>query len=270
MLDPGHGGNSSGAMGANPNYPEKRINLDLSLKIKAILESLGAKVIMTRSNDAYLTLDERVELCEKYKPNIFISVHHNWAAAVSAKGTSTFYFEPFSMDMCNSIYKQLSSVYKNSIYPNDSGSSYLRGCNYYPFAVTRHWYCPSVLLEYGFMSNSKEFQIIIDPSVQDSFAKATVRGIIDYIKNYGTIGKNTVDTTPTPKPNPDDDTSSNMAGVETDEGYYDEDGNFIYWDLPSKPETSPENESENTSSETSSQTESQPENNGQTVGGSGS
>lgn len=226
MIDAGHGGNSSGAVGPNPNYPEKRINLELSLKIADVLEGLGARVILTRSDDTYLTLQQRVDLVAKYKPNFFISVHHNWANAVSAKGVSTFYYTPFSQDFSGAIYDNLISAYESNIH---TGSGYKRGNMYGPYYVTRYWYCPSTLLEYGFVSNSAELQKLIDPSVQSAYARATVRGIIDYIKQYGTISGTPI----TPEPETDPTTSSGTSSIiETEEGFYDENGNFTYWEKP--------------------------------------
>lgn len=251
MLDPGHGGKSSGAVGANPNYPEKRVNLDLALRIKAELEKVGAKVIMTRATDVYLTLAERVALCEKYKPDLFLSVHHNAASNVNAKGVSTFYFNAFSKNISNNIYQAIGNVYKNStnsLYTKDTKQSYLRGCMYYPMAVTRHWFCPSTLLEYGFMSNSAELQIIIDPATQAKFAQATVNGIINYIKQYGTIGANNnpgggENTSSSPDSSDPDIYGNGWDGsgyYETDEGFYTEDGQFSFWGPEGRPSSSAE------------------------------
>lgn len=189
LLDPGHGGSSPGAVGANPNYPEKRINLELSGKIADILEGLGARVIMMRTSDVYISIENRTIQCGKLRPDIYISVHHNWGASVNAIGTDAFYFMPFSKDLANSIYKRMISYYDSNMYPGANSNAYKRGCNYYPFYVTRHWYCPSTLVEYGFMSNSAELQKMIDPNTQDGFARATVRGIIDYFVNHGIVAQ---------------------------------------------------------------------------------
>ncbi len=258
MLDPGHGGHSTGAVGANPNYPEKRLNLELSLKIKSMLESYGATVLMTRSSDVYLTLDERVALCEKYRPDLFISVHHNYAASVSAHGTDSFYFMPFSKGIANSIYERLISFYGSTMYPGSSSTAYQRGCNYFPFAVTRHWYCPSTLVEYGFMSNSAELQKLIDSNNQTGLARATVNGILDYFKSFGVIGSTVVSDGGSTGDGDSQATSSvsPLAGVETEEGYYDSEGVFHYW----APGESPFESSATTSvttSETTSETASE-------------
>lgn len=231
MLDPGHGGNSLGAVGANPNYPEKRINLDLALKTAQILEDLGATVVMTRNSDVYLTLDERVELCRQYKPDIFISMHHNWADAVNVHGTDSFYFMPFSKSIAGTIYNRVAAYYESSLYPGSSPSTYLRGVQYYPFAVTRHWYCPSTLVEYGFMSNSHELQKLIDPDIQWNFARATVRGIIDYVVRYGTVtyaGETAGQYDPGNTPETSSSVSSSFPYDYDENGYWC-DGSYIFW-----------------------------------------
>lgn len=79
MIDAGHGGNDSGAIcaynpGSSKKY-EKQINLLLAKKIKAKLEARGATVIMTRSDDKYVSLDNRAAMGRKKNPDMFIAVH---------------------------------------------------------------------------------------------------------------------------------------------------------------------------------------------------
>lgn len=185
MIDPGHG-DTPGAVGANPNYPEKRINLDLSQKIRDILTGLGAEVVMTRDADARVYLHERVEKFESSGAQLFISVHHNSSANVGAYGTESYYYMPFSKVLANNINKELVSYYGIGMYPGGS-TAYARGVKYKPFAVTRTWAAPSILAEYAFMSNSIELEKAINPSTQNGFAKATVRGIINYLVATGSV-----------------------------------------------------------------------------------
>ena len=79
LLDAGHGGGDNGTLGAMGGYgpTEKDVNLDLTLRVKAALENMGATVVTVRENDTYYTLNERVELIRETKPDLSISIHGN-------------------------------------------------------------------------------------------------------------------------------------------------------------------------------------------------
>lgn len=186
MIDPGHG-DTPGAVGANPNYPEKRLNLEVSMKIRDILMGLGAEVIMTRETDQFMLLSERVEMLEETGAQLFVSVHFNSSSNVNAYGTESYYYMPFSKQLASMINNGLVSFYSTGMYPYSSSSAYARGVKYKPFAVTRTWSAPSVLIEYAFMSNSAELEKSINPSTQNGYARATVKGIINYLINTGSV-----------------------------------------------------------------------------------
>lgn len=190
MLDPGHGGNDSGAICAyNPDSSkkyEKQINLLLAQKIKAKLEEKGAKVIMTRSNDTYYSLDYRVNEARTKNPDMFIAVHCDSSESATPMGTSAYYYQAYSFPLASAIHNSLVSTYKKSIYAGSSSTvlnKIDRGTNMYPFKVTRIEECPAVLIEYGFVSNINECKLLWSNSVQDKLAQATVEGIENYISS---------------------------------------------------------------------------------------
>lgn len=188
MIDAGHGGNDSGAICAyNPNSSkkyEKQINLLLAQKIKAKLEARGATVIMTRSNDTYVSLDARANMGRTKNPDMFIAVHCDSSESASPMGTTAYYYQAYSFPLASAVHKRIVSAYKSSIY-SGAGSATLnkidRGTNMYPFRVTRIEECPAVLIEYGFVSNIRECKLLWSDSVQERLAQATVDGIADYI-----------------------------------------------------------------------------------------
>lgn len=182
-LDPGHGGVDSGAAGFNPNYHEKVLNLSLAKKIRDKLESLGAEVFMTRSTDVKVSESPFVQPRRDFKPDLFISVHHDSATSSSAYGFSVFYYYPFSRGAGLPINSRLAEFYKQYMYPGSSSTKYNRGTKYYPFYVTRVPDCPALLIEYGFMSNREEYEKLILDSTQEGLANATVLGIIDYFES---------------------------------------------------------------------------------------
>lgn len=169
MLDAGHGGSDPGAVGSSQKYTEAVLNIILVNKIKRELENIGATVIMTRTTDKNVSLDERAKQCYAVKPDVFISVHRNSSTSSSAAGYEDYYFYPFSYGLANAIYGRASGNFGNR-----------RGVKYYPFRVTRMSCCPSVLTENGYISNSKEMEKIKSDRHNEALAKSTVRGIVDY------------------------------------------------------------------------------------------
>ena len=190
MIDAGHGGNDSGAICAyNPDSSrkyEKQINLLIAQKIKSKLEAQGATVIMTRTGDSYLSLDERVSLTRSKNPDMFISVHCDSSESATPMGTSAYYYQAYSFPLASAVHKRIVSAYKSDMYYGASSSVQSkidRGTNMYPFRVTRVEECPAILVEYGFVSNINECKLLWTSSVQDKLAQATVDGIKDYISS---------------------------------------------------------------------------------------
>lgn len=89
VIDPGHGGFSSGATAVD-GTPEKILNLQISDKLKAKLQQQGYTVVMTRDDDSYVSLEDRVKTANDLKADLFISIHNN-AAGSTVSGTETCY-----------------------------------------------------------------------------------------------------------------------------------------------------------------------------------
>ena len=185
MLDAGHGGYDGGASCAvSPSaWNEQKINLSIASKIKALLENEGARVIMTRSEGGFLSLTGRTDLARRYKPDIFISIHCDASSSASAYGTSAFYYRAFSQPLASSIHNAIVSCWKNNIYAGMNRTGSDRGSLFAAYRVTRIEECPSVLIEYGFVTNPVECQALENGTNRDLLAKATVTGIKNYI-NY--------------------------------------------------------------------------------------
>ena len=183
MLDPGHGGlYMTGTALTDNSITESSITLSVALKTKAILESYGAEVIMTRSTDVAYTLYERAEMNLVKKPDVFVSIHCDGTSSEFTSGTHTFYYTPFSQPLAASIHNALVVNYRNYIYTPDSPNyaNIDRKIKYYPFYVTRFYNCPSVLVETGFMSNVTEGRLLTDTNVQSWIADGIVKGLANY------------------------------------------------------------------------------------------
>lgn len=159
VLDPGHGGIDSGALGvAGLDGPtEKTLNLANALILKQRLEQLGATVALTRSGDEYLTLFERLEKAEDIHPDFLISLHHNSVPETSdgskAAGVEVYYHYPVSKSLSDGVLTQVSQ---------QTGRT-ARGSNQSYYIVTKTPYVPSILIELGFLPNAAEYERLTDP-----------------------------------------------------------------------------------------------------------
>ena len=153
MLDAGHGGSDDGAMGsAGKAAPvEKDLNLAAATAAKYRLEQLGATVLMTRTDDSFPTLGDRVTAMNTLHPDLFIAVHHNSLELVSdinnAWGTEAYWFYDEGELLANTLVDEVCAA---------TGRN-RRSVNYGYYYVTRSNICPAVLLELGFMTNPSEY-----------------------------------------------------------------------------------------------------------------
>lgn len=154
MLDAGHGGTDMGAVGsASEDFPqEKDLNLAEALAAKYRLEQLGATVLMTRSDDTFPTLGDRVEMLNDAAPDFFISVHHNSTNldkdTDGLVGTECYWFYTEGKPLAQALVDRVTAATGREA----------RGVFYNYFYVTRSNLCPAVLLETGFVSSPTEYQ----------------------------------------------------------------------------------------------------------------
>jgi N-acetylmuramoyl-L-alanine amidase len=171
VVDPGHGGNDNGATGASFSTLEKTVNLQVGLLLKNKLEAAGAKVIMTRSDDRKLTLQQRVDVAVQNNADIFVSIHHNTHPNTLTNGTIVFYYNKGNSSKLASLVQ--SEIVKATSY-RDLQS---RFGNYY---VLRENPVPSILAEIGFLSNYNEEIRLRSEKQQDLAAEGLYKGILQY------------------------------------------------------------------------------------------
>ncbi len=184
-LDAGHNGRypyGSGADGYDKKYCEAEINLQYAKLIKKELESLGATVILTRSeNNVTMSRDERVDIIRKSECDALIAIHQNGSENTSDYGTSTYYFYPYAMPLAKEINIALAKTYKEHIYVSGEKQDKCdKGCMYYPYYMTRIQEFPCVLIETGYITNEEEYNHIIGSETKELLAKAYVEGIVNY------------------------------------------------------------------------------------------
>lgn len=170
VIDAGHGDQDPGAIGVT-GKKEKDFNLAMALKVQALLkQESGINVVLTRSDDTFLELKQRVKIAEDIKADIFISIHANSGPA-AANGVETFYTRSTSKALADIMHKHLvqSSGLKD------------RGVKTASLHVTRETTMPAVLLEGGFLSNASDEAVLFTESFQNSVAKGIVAGIKEYL-----------------------------------------------------------------------------------------
>lgn len=174
VLDAGHGGSDYGAIREGIN--EKDITLDITQRVDAILRSKGYKTALTRKNDTFVSLEDRVDYSESESPEIFVSIHVNSAVSTEPSGIETHWYHDYSKDLAEVIHKHMVKEIPNS--KN-------RGLFKSKFYVINHTTVPAVLVEIGFLSNEAERNELISESRKQKTAKAIAEGIIEYLKLTG-------------------------------------------------------------------------------------
>ena len=170
VLDAGHGGSDYGAIREGIN--EKDITLDVTRRVDSILRSKGYKTALTRKEDKYVSLEDRVSFSEDEGPEIFVSIHVNSAVSTDPSGIETHYYHDYSKDLADVIHKHLAK----DIDSKD------RGLFKSKFYVINHTTVPAVLVEIGFLSNEDERNKLITDSRKQKTAKAIAEGIIEYLQ----------------------------------------------------------------------------------------
>ncbi|WP_132867324.1 N-acetylmuramoyl-L-alanine amidase [Scytonema millei] len=176
LLDPGHGGKETGALGPT-GYPEKDINLLMSKLVREQLEKRGATVYMTRESDIDLSLPDRVTIIDKIDPAIAISLHYNALPdagdAMKTQGLAAFWYHPQAHDLARFLHGYLVQKLNRPDY----------GLYWNNLALTRPASAPTILLELGFMINPYEFEWIVNLQAQQQLASAIAQGITHWFSN---------------------------------------------------------------------------------------
>lgn len=179
-LDPGHGGSDPGAIGAS-GLKEKQITLEISMRVKELLEKEGANVYMTRTTDKDVyapnasdraELQARVNVAEKHNSDLFLSLHINSSVNKSVGGFSSYYYPKTDNDL--KIAKAIQDKFAKNFGVDNLG---VRQANFY---VVKRCSMPATLLEMCFISNPKEEKLM----KSKWFQKKTARLIVEGVKNY--------------------------------------------------------------------------------------
>lgn len=174
VIDAGHGGKDPGSISIN-KHNEKDFTLATVLKVAELLKNEpNINFVLTRSDDSYPTLQQRAEIANDLKADLFLSIHANSIPAGSTSnpsGFETYYSRPESLQFATTVHKYLVPA---------SGLSD-RGIRKSSLYVTRETTMPAILLECGYLSNANDEARLYSADYQQRIAAAVVAGIKDYL-----------------------------------------------------------------------------------------
>lgn len=216
VVDPGHGGHDPGAIGPT-GLQEKEVVLAIGLKLRDLLkDELGLDVVMTRSTDVFIPLEERTAIANKVNADLFLSVHANAAANRNAAGIETYYLNLAKTEktaqlaakengtslekvsVLQAILFDLMANYKlndsahmaeevqKAVYKKIRGQhadAKNLGVKQGPFYVLVGATMPSILVESAFVSNPQEEARLRDPAYQELTAEGIMEGVRGYISS---------------------------------------------------------------------------------------
>ncbi|PZM79112.1 MAG: hypothetical protein DKT66_21755 [Candidatus Melainabacteria bacterium] len=170
VLDAGHGGSDPGAQ--RSGVSEKDLTLQITNQLKKRLTQMGARVVMTRSDDTFVSLEDRVKITNEKQPDLFVSIHINALESTSnIYGIETYYQTEQSRALANAIHQQL---VQGLGVPDRS----VRKARFY---VINHTPVPAILAEVGFISNPQERDNLASADYQVKIADSVSAGIAQFL-----------------------------------------------------------------------------------------
>ena len=174
VLDAGHGGDNNGALGCT-GAKEKDVNLAIVKHLRDILDSKGARVILTRESDTSLASVDRIKKILSSGADILVSIHANSVGLATnpedTKGTATFYkhlcFRPLSMCILKQVVK--------------TGLTSFGNVGSFNFALNSPTEIPNVLVETAYISHPEDEMKLLDDDFRVNLAKRIVDGIEDFL-----------------------------------------------------------------------------------------
>ncbi|MFC4558212.1 N-acetylmuramoyl-L-alanine amidase [Virgibacillus kekensis] len=172
VIDPGHGGKDPGAIGIDGVY-EKSLIMKTASRTATKLRQAGATVIMTRTSDRFVTLEDRVRISNSYNTDAFISLHYNAYPLFTVNGISTHFYG-------GNKNRALAKAVQGSLVNNTSLND--RGLMQNGFHVLKNTNAPSILVELGFISNSYDLATIKTAGYHQRVATSIVNGLKNYFQ----------------------------------------------------------------------------------------
>lgn len=216
VIDPGHGGKDYGAPGYLKGVHEKKVVLQIGKRLADMIrKEIQCEVILTRSSDSYLSLEERTAIANTKEGDLFISIHTNASKDPRAYGIETYILNLATDDESIRVAARENATSTKNISDLDSilhdlmqhakvsestrlgsyvqnamlsqlGKKYRqvnnKGVKQAPFYVLLGAEMPSILIETSFISNPRECKRLISSDYQEKLCRGIVQGIKRYIQ----------------------------------------------------------------------------------------
>lgn len=196
VIDPGHGGNDVG--GRSNGLVEKEITLDVAKRVNELLTRSGFDTKLTRTDDEYLSLEERSQVANGFDDAVFVSIHFNMDSSRDSSGVESYYARQKSppeqdwafigffgapameLDSGEDLAASIQDAVSRRTEARNRG---IRAGNLY---VVRNVKWPAVLVEGGFMSNPMEAKLLESGDYRDRMARGIAEGVMTYLKSRPT------------------------------------------------------------------------------------
>lgn len=224
VIDAGHGGHDTGTIGPN-GLMEKDICLDVALRLGKLIQQRlpSAEVVYTRDNDTFVPLEQRTEIANDAKADLFLSIHANSSPDHKARGTETYYLNLSGSSDAMAVAARENATSENSVhdlqdlvkkiarsekieesrdFASDIQNSLSRrlerftlggrnrGVRKAPFVVLIGADMPSVLAEIGFISNPSDEQWLKKPENRERVAEGLYQGVQNYLQSTNSLTLN--------------------------------------------------------------------------------
>jgi len=194
VIDPGHGGQDSGAICAG--VQEKDLTLDIAQRIDRLLQAQGIATLMTRTGDSYVSLADRAAVTNRSRDCIFVSIHFNEGNKNSSAGVETYYAEhrtgekapiaswlpflqPAALETSSNVESEsLAGFIQEALVARTQAAD--RGTKAGQFFVITNVRHPAVLVEGGFLSNKEDVAKLTTLDYREQMAAAVTEGIMKY------------------------------------------------------------------------------------------
>ena len=193
VLDPGHGGQDSGAMVGE--ILEKDLTLDVAQRVDRLLQSQGLATVMTRVGDSYVSLADRASLTNRVPDCVLVSIHFNEGNKPVSSGVETYYADhqtqagrpviswlPFlqriAAEAPNLESQSLAGFIQEALVARTKAAN--RGTKPEHFFVITNVRHPAVLVEGGFLTNKEDIARLSSIEYREQIATAISEGIIRY------------------------------------------------------------------------------------------
>lgn len=184
IIDAGHGGGDNGGVRTNL-AAEKDLTLDVAKRLQKALSRSGLRTVMTRTDDRFIPLNQRVAFANSYPDAVFMSIHFN-SGRRGARGVETYYATSTEAALASRIQRNLAST--------TTGQN--RGVKRAGFRVLRNTRMRAVLAECGFLTNPQDAALARDARYRHTIADQIARAIVEERNAVRSVAQTTSTTQP--------------------------------------------------------------------------